>query len=170
MRPWAATITPPQLDARSLGLLCDTITQLNCWYLEDVPETPLIYLSGVRYGSDEDALAGGPEDWNCIPGVLADARRGKGVDCKRLAAWRCAELRVRLGYRRARCVWTQAWDGERVLYHVFIEYGDGRACSCSLFPSLHAAHEDPSAILGMHLQQRPQPALVAGRRALAWSR
>jgi hypothetical protein len=154
MRPWGATIRPPRLDARTLGLLCDTTTTLNVWYLQEHPETPLIYLSGVRYGSDYVALHGGAENWDTIPWVLQDARRGIGVDCKRLAAWRCAELRVRCDMG-ARCVWTSAWDGRRVLYHVFVELEDG-------------TQEDPSAILGMPTT----PAHVAGRtgRAYAWSR
>lgn len=140
MTPWRAVLTPARLDGRTLGLLCETLTQLDVWSLEEDPSIPLIYVAGVPYEPDEEALAGRPEQWRSIPWVLWDWRvRGKGADCKRLAPWRCAEARVRFGYDRARCVWTPSWDIKkgRVLWHVTVDLGDG------------SVPEDPSAILGM---------------------
>ena len=152
MRPWSATLVPPLLDGRTLDAFCDLLTQLNVWYLEDTPGVPDLYASGVRYASDYEAIGGQPERWDSIPWLIARWRKhGIGADCKRLCAWRAAELRVR-DRERARCTHTSRWEGGRVLFHVLVERADGSL-------------EDPSAILGMHehLARNPlPPALVAG--------
>lgn len=150
MRPWAATFTPALLDERTLELLCDTLTTLDVWYLREHPEAPLLYASGIRYASDADALEGHPESWVTIPWLIRRAASGKGTDCKNLAAWRCAELRVRHGQPRARCVWSRFWDGRRVIYHVAVQLEDGSV-------------EDPSAILGMHTPE------LAGVGGIPWN-
>jgi hypothetical protein len=96
VRPWSATVTPPVLDGRYLDSLCELLTQWNVLYLEDTPGVPDLYLSGVRYASDTQAIAGGPEEWLSIPWLIHRARTyGLGADCKKLCAWRAAELRVR---------------------------------------------------------------------------
>lgn len=140
MRPWSATITPPQLDRRTLALFCELLTELDAQYLADHPETPLLYESGVWYEPDEDAIMGEPESWRSIPWVIVDAKRGKGADCKRLAAWRTAEARVRHGFSRAVCDSTVTWGGDRWLYHVFTDLGDG-------------TQEDPSALILERMQR-----------------
>jgi hypothetical protein len=154
--PWRAEFTPGRLDGRTLGLLCETLTQLDVWELEEDPSVPLIYVSGVPYEPDRDALAGRPEQWRSVRWVIWDWHaRHRGADCKRLAAWRCAEMRVRHGLPNARCVWTPSWDMQngRVLYHVTVDPGDGSLA------------EDPSEILGMRAQV---PAAVVG--GLPWFR
>lgn len=148
MRCWSACIVPPTLDGRTLDLLTESLTQLNCWFLEDNPDAPLLYASGVRYSHDEDALSGRPEQWHSIPHTIDRWERlGLGADCKRLAAWRCAELRVR-HRERARCDHDEREDPYgRLLFHVFVRRADGSI-------------EDPSEILGMveHVAANPLPA------------
>lgn len=162
MRPWSATIIPPQLDKRTLDLFCELQTELNADYLRHHPGVPDLYASGVLYASDSQALSGGPEDWPTIPWVIHRWRAyRRGSDCKVLSAWRAAELRVRGGEKRARCVSESSWDGRgggRVLWHVMVQRQDGSI-------------EDVSAHLGMHehLQANPLPAaLVSGRRFRPW--
>lgn len=162
MRPWSATIIPPQLDGRTLDLFCELLTELNADYLRQTPGVPDLYASGVRYASDAQALAGGPEDWPTIPWLIHRWNTARiGADCKKLAAWRAAELRVRGGEKRARCVAEASWDGRgggRVLWHVSVKRQDGSI-------------EDVSAHLGMHehLAANPIPAaLVAGRWLRRW--
>jgi hypothetical protein len=154
VRPWSATITPPTLDGRTLDAFCELLAQLNVWYLEDTPGCPDLYASGVRYASDAQAIAGGPEDWPAIPWLIFRWNRwGIGADCKKLASWRVAELRVRDRERGARCVHESRWEGGRVLYHVLVQRADG-------------SREDPSVALGMreYLARNPIPALVSGAR------
>ena len=108
------------------------LTDINCVWLRAHPETPLLYRSGVRYRLD----ARGTEVYKDIPHVLRD----KVGDCKKLAAWRAAELIVRYGTEAKALPVLQsvasANGQEVVLVHVIVQYPDGLT-------------EDPSRILGM---------------------
>lgn len=128
-QPWAALLVPPTLNEETLAVLCETLTLLDAIWLRDHPETPNLYDAGVRY----ELL---PEYWMSVPWALAWAARGRGLDCKVLAAWRAAELRVRGGEKSARCVYSKHLAPGKVVYHVRVRRADGSI-------------EDPSARLGM---------------------
>jgi hypothetical protein len=144
--PWAALFVPTELTPRTLDMLCEMLVLDNVDYLRAHPETPPLYASGVRYEGEED---GGPEEWLSIPHVLELARHGYGSDCKRLAAWRCAELRV--GGEGARCVWSAHPEGDKLVLHVRVKRGSGHL-------------EDPSEVLGMrdYYARRAYEKRVAG--------
>lgn len=131
---FAPTFVIPDFDgernpARSkayLRILCDALTSLDMVYLRAHPATPTLYQSGVRYLRDRPDQ----EDWQTVPEVLF---RG-GADCKSLAAWRAAELRIR-GIP-AFCQFRWRGKEDRATFHIEVQYPDGRI-------------EDPSKILGM---------------------
>lgn len=130
--PWGALIVPPKLDGPTLDLMCELLVQLNVRYLRENPQTPPLYQSGVRY-TEED----GREHWKTIPWILwLWHNYGIGQDCDGLAAWRCAELRVRHGERSAKCIGTPHNLPGVLMYHVRVRRADGSI-------------EDPSALLGM---------------------
>jgi hypothetical protein len=131
--PWSALFVPADLDGPTLDLLCELLTKLNENYLRTTAgmATPDLYKTGIRY-----ELMPQTEYWLVIPWALAFMRAGRGVDCKVLAAWRAAELRVRGGEQAARCVWTRHETRQEVVYHVRVQRADGTI-------------EDPSARLGM---------------------
>ena len=123
---WAALIEVPDLSEWYLVPLLDALIAIDILYLRR-HGAPYLYRSGVRYENERP----GEEHWRAIPHVL---RLGY-ADCKSLAAWRCAELRV-LG-EKARCSMSvrQNPDGTR-LFHIFVLRANGR-------------YEDPSRALGM---------------------
>lgn len=106
------------------------LTEVNEAYLRANPQAPMLYDSGVRYQLDPS----GTELWQDIPNVLA---RRVG-DCKKLCAWRAAELRVRRGIAAVATPVLQKVDGRAgvILVHVIVTLPDGRT-------------EDPSRLLGM---------------------
>lgn len=110
--------------------MLDALTEVNRVYLRARPETPLLYAAGVRYKRDPS----GRENWRDIPQVRCD---GVG-DCKKLAAWRAAELQERFGVQAiALPVMQESHPGSDVLLvHVVVQFPDGTT-------------EDPSRILGM---------------------
>jgi hypothetical protein len=71
-------------DLRTVAVLLEALTTLDLVWLDERPQTPRLYESGVRYEPED-----GSELWPVIPIVLA---RGFG-NCDHLAAWRAAELR-----------------------------------------------------------------------------
>ena len=115
--------------------LLQALVDINVDYLLHNPTTPLLYQSGVRY--QEQAYDVGQEDWHEIPAALL----AKKTDCKVLAAWRCAELRVR-GVAAVPYLLRQSTPVREAVgipdfgYHVVVQWPDGRI-------------EDPSKILGM---------------------
>jgi len=129
-KPWAALYVPAELDERRLERFCELLVQDNADWLREHPEAPDLYRSGARYELR-------PEHWLAIPWALTMARMGVGLDCKVLATWRAAELRVRYYEPRARCGWTRYLTPDKIVYHVWVLRQDGRK-------------EDPSALLGMH--------------------
>jgi len=112
---------------RALRSLRARLTLHNLDWLRQHPETPRLYVSGVRYQREPDGL----ERWQSIPELLA-SKRG---DCEDLACALAAERRF---YDRipARAVARGRHQGDHVLYHVVVQYPDGRL-------------EDPSRRLGM---------------------
>jgi hypothetical protein len=114
-----------------LCLLLETLVKIDEMYLRMHPEAPPIYQAGVRYQTEPL----GQEDWCDIPTVM---KQGWG-DCEDLAAWRCAELRVRYGIpARATFTW-RVLPNKVTLYHILVKHPDGRI-------------EDPSRKLGMKKQ------------------
>lgn len=114
--------------------LLQALTDINVDYLLSHPNTPLLYQSGVRY--KEQAYDLGQEDWHEIPAALL----AKKTDCKVLAAWRAAELRVRgiaaQPHLMRQASLRTALGMPDYSYHVVVRHPDGRL-------------EDPSKILGM---------------------
>lgn len=127
--PWAALYVPAELDVSTVEDFAEILTRQNVRYLMAHPETPLLYQSGAFYRIQ-------PEYWLSIPWALQATRQGRGVDCKVLAAWRAAELRVFGGEPYTRCVGSEHPTPTEILYHVRVLRQDGRL-------------EDPSAALGM---------------------
>lgn len=141
---------PEVVDARHfvpLQIALESLCKINAFYLRQSiaagrPYPPL-YASGLYYKTD----APGKEDWWDIPATL---RRGHG-DCKKLVAYRVAELRVagiecepvltwqwiprdvmiELGYPKKHLPKKGVW-----LVHCLVRYPDGTI-------------EDPSKELGM---------------------
>jgi hypothetical protein len=107
-------------SGRALEGPIKTLYTLDYDYLREHPNTPPLYKSGVRYRN-------GKVDWFSIPEVLA-ARTG---DCKDLACWRTAELRL----QGINAVPRLSRKGN--MWHVTVKLPDGTI-------------EDPSRILGMH--------------------
>jgi len=122
-------VVPPVLDGPALEKLCEVLTVLDERALRQDPTLPNLYQSGAYYELR-------PEYWLSVPWALVCLSCGHGLDCKVLATWRCAELRVRRGERGARCVWSRHATPAKVVYHVRVRRADGRI-------------EDPSARLGM---------------------
>lgn len=127
---------------RALDRWLEMLAQQDMDYLREHPDTPRLRDSGVRYyhdgrGSDRGVV----DEWMDIPEALHE-----GVtDCKSLAAWRVAELRVSGEDSGARCGKKFALiddpdAGQLMLYHVIVLRSDGRT-------------EDPSAELGMNVDE-----------------
>lgn len=114
-----------------LGFALDALFRIDCSYLGNHPDTPLIYQSGVRY--KREPL--GQERWQDVPTLLKE-RFG---DCEDLACWRAAELYVRgvparpaFRYRKA----VTKGGKPITVYHIVVSLPGG-------------AIEDPSRALGM---------------------
>jgi len=130
-------ISPVQV--RELDVLVRALCALDVLYLQKNPNTPPIYKSGVRYGSQDHGF----EKFRTIPQILAADGTS---DCDQLAPWRAAELRVRHGINAIPKV---VRISER-LFHVYVLHPSGRA-------------EDVSAHLGMKI---PDKLVAAGRKVL----
>lgn len=121
---WQVAIVAPDLAEWTIRPLLGALVELNIGYLERAPDTSLLYEAGVVYRAEAPRR----ERWLTIPEVLA---LGHG-DCEDLAAYRCAELRV----RGVVCWLAVRRQPSSSLYHITVEGPDG-------------ASEDPSALLGM---------------------
>jgi hypothetical protein len=135
---WSARIAPAFLDEETVSDFTWVLVRQNVRYLERY-QAPELYASGVWYQPDELTCDAAEricaENWLPIPYVIERARMGDGSDCKCLAAWRVAELRMRGVDARPR-VLRQASRLGRPLYHVDVALPNERS-------------EDPSRILGM---------------------
>lgn len=122
------------LSEKALKYLLANLLLIDEAELRANPNIPLLYQSGVRYQEQV-----GREDWQDVRTTLA-LRAG---DCKCLACWRVAEIRVRQGidarpmftFRRAHDPGV-APEMRRYLYHIIVLLPDGTT-------------EDPSRMLGM---------------------
>lgn len=116
------------LSAKIMTLALDFLTEVDvAWFLAD-PTLPDLYRSGVQYYADRF--------WE---GPWLDAKtvaRLSFADCKSLATYRCAELRVRQGvmavpeFSRALLADGTQW------FHIIVRLPNGN-------------FEDPSRVLGM---------------------
>lgn len=113
----------------------------NVAWLAVHPDTPGLFLAGVRYARE----CAGYEIWRTIPALI---EAGTG-DCEDLAAARVAELCADGRTARLRLSATGAPSGGRLTYHVTVWTPEGE--------------EDPSAILGMHESPECDP-VCAGLR------
>lgn len=115
------------LSGSYLSIMLDALTRIDLHYLQLHPNTPALFVSGVRYRKEPWHK----EDWAAVPEVL---KRGWG-DCEDLACWRAAELILR--GEPANAFWEQqdTVNGRR-LYHILVRRADGQT-------------EDPSRVLGM---------------------
>lgn len=123
------TALPDRAAERCIEAILDALAFANWEYLREHPETPALYLSGVRY---KDDAYGEIDHWKDIPSVLA---AGAG-DCDDLVPWRIAEL-WQAGYKQARSVAHLQRDNDgNTLFHAYVR--------------VDANHtEDPSERLGM---------------------
>lgn len=122
---------------RVLYLLLEVLAAVNIGHLEQHPEVPPLYRSGVRYVERVPCISAACECWCDLEQVLAQG--GKG-NCKELSAWRVAELYAR---KRELARFTLSLEESRLpdgatlhTYHVRVVRADGRV-------------EDPSRVLGM---------------------
>lgn len=123
-------------------VLLEALTLINQFYLDEHPDTPWLYQSGVRYKMPAQFGAGAAEGgvkgyrgevFRDIPRILENG----GGDCDNLASWRAAELRSRLGIAASPYItWRKRADGGTT-YHVICRY------------EYDGSSEDPSLLLGM---------------------
>lgn len=124
---------PPDAEACVVLTLAQAAFDIDRLWLRYHPETPLLYMSGVRYRKQNI----GADRWLDIPRML---KTGNG-SCSDLAPWRAAELNERFGERAGLGIKSMAMpapNGSHVfmLHHVVVIRAGG-------------AEEDPSAMLGM---------------------
>lgn len=142
--------------------LLEALTRCNQLYLQQHPDAPLIYKSGIKYINPAQFEAEPPEvakirdfltqknasvdmfktlDW--LAGIVSGERfrdipriiENGGGDCDNVAAWRTAELRELGIQARPFITWRKRSDGGTT-YHVIVLWPDGSS-------------EDPSLLLGM---------------------
>lgn len=126
--------------------LLEALVRINEGILQDEPDFPALYGSGVRYQREIE------ERFVDVAGVLRDGIE----DCDSLSAWRCAEFRVRgwkallpshPGYREAKRMRLRSIRAQVFLrrpkndnlYHALVVYRVGT----------EIYEDDPSARLGM---------------------
>jgi hypothetical protein len=144
--------------------LLEALTCCDQLYLQQHPETPLIYQSGIKYiqpaqfehanvpevklireyleqqGASQRMFDALDKLYNIVGGgeIFREIPRiilNGGGDCDNVAAWRCAELRE-LGIAACPYItWRTRGDGG-MTYHVIVRWPDGSS-------------EDPSLLLGM---------------------
>lgn len=125
-------------DSRYILLhLLEGLTRANEVYLRRHPDAPSLYKSGVTYQPEF-----GTEEWQDIPTTLA---RGFG-DCEDLAAYRCAEIRVRLGINaKPHIRWRWVNNGWR--FHALVQWPDIKDQYGNVIET--GRIEDPSRRTGM---------------------
>lgn len=114
--------------------LLGTLVGVNCLALLLDPSLPDIYKSGVRFQAE-------PKGYESFVDLHEALKAGHG-DCAHLAAWRCAELRVRKGIPASlRVIWQYDPKTKLRIFHVLV-----RRPVCRVYP---LGLEDPSLKLGM---------------------
>lgn len=126
-----------------MGLL-EGLIAVNYQYLEEFPNTPMLYEAFPQYVIKPRPFQ--VDSWQDIPTTLA---RGTG-DCKDFAAWRVAELRKR-GVPDVSAAIKVSQINDLLIYHIPVRIG--------------TQWEDPSKILGMPTAVTPQQlnAILTGR-------
>lgn len=149
--------------------LLQALTNIDRLYLQEHPETPRIYQSGIKYKApaqfeQEDvpemktlgeylARKGAPDSvmgaYKSVAGMVGNGEHFRdipriiengGGDCDNVASWRAAEL-CELGIAaKPYITWRKRPDGGTT-YHVVVLWPDG-------------THEDPSLLLGMGGESR----------------
>lgn len=149
--------------------LLEALVWINRLYLQEHPETPLLYQSGVTYLMPEQfekaelpeiavvrdfLLKKGASDgiqvaFKAMADQLGSGEHFReisriiehgGGDCDNLACWRVAELRERGIMAKPYITWRQRADGGTT-YHVIVYWPDGSS-------------EDPSLLCGMGGESR----------------
>jgi hypothetical protein len=143
--------------------MLDALVKCNRIYLQNNPDTPLIYHSGIKYKVPSQFDASGteiaivrefverigtvPDKVRAALDVLESMTAGErfrdipriiangGGDCDNVAAWRCAELNELGIAAQPYITWRKRPDGGTT-YHVIVRWPDGSS-------------EDPSLLLGM---------------------
>ena len=144
--------------------LLEALVWINRLYLQQHPETPLIYQSGIKYIVPEQfekahlpevaavreylTKKGASEDVQAAFKMIADQMgagehfrdipqilANGGGDCDNVASWRAAELRELGIDAKPYITWRRREDGGTT-YHVIVLWPDGSS-------------EDPSLLLGM---------------------
>ncbi len=126
----AGVMKRPKLAAGVVRLYLRALVISNAYYLQQHPETPMLYKSGVKYAPEPNA--GKFEEFASIATILS---RGWG-DCDDLAAWRAAEIRVK-EKRPANILVYWRKRNNRTVWHVQVKRTDTQEV------------EDPSRVLGM---------------------
>ena len=118
------------LGEYALNVLLEALIRINIAYLTRYPAVPPLYRTGIRYKRQGE----GQEDWHDVPTAI----RAGATDCKVLAAWRCAELRLTGVRARPHLIrqTRQGPNGPIYFYHIQVLWPTGQI-------------EDPSRILGM---------------------
>lgn len=117
-----------------MGML-EGLIAVNYQYLEEYPNTPLLYQAFPSYIIKPRPFQ--VDSWQDIPTTLT-RRTG---DCKDFAAWRVAELRRR-GVPDVSAAIKVSQIGDLLIYHIPVRIG--------------TEWEDPSKILGMPTSITPQ--------------
>lgn len=128
----AGVMKRPKLAAGVVRLYLRALVISNAYWLQQNPDAPLLYKSGVQYRPEPNA--GKYEEFASVRECLS---RGWG-DCDDLAAWRAAEIRVR--ERRPANIlvyWRKNPQNGQTIWHVQVKRPDTGEC------------EDPSRLLGM---------------------
>lgn len=122
-------------------VLLEALTLCNQFYLQEHPETPWMYQSGIVYklpaqfesGAKEGGVAGyRGEVFRDIPRIIENG----GGDCDNLCAWRTAEIRHRLGVAaKPYITWRKRPDGG-VTYHCITLWPDGSSEDSSLLTGM----------------------------------
>lgn len=146
---WAALLPPPEVSLPYLKVLIDALTAIDCIYLREHPDTPLLFASDCFF--EPEPL--GQEQWLPIPFCLMRAEHGQGIDCEDIAAWYAAERRVRYD-EHAQCMPELKdivnRDGELVQqYHIVVRRG-------IILPDMSLPIVDPSSIMRLPKQSRKQ--------------
>lgn len=144
--------------------LLQALTNINRLYLQEHPETPLIYKSGIKYKVPEQFERADVPELGVLERYIADNKapdrvkaalksiagqvgggehfrdipriiENGGGDCDNVASWRAAELCEMGVPARPYITWRERADGGTT-YHVIVMFDDGTS-------------EDPSLLLGM---------------------
>lgn len=136
---WAPLMVPPKLSGQVLDHLLTALVGINVDYLRSHPGIPPLYqarcTSGSRKGQSIIYIRDPPgvEQWFSVPFVIAQGF----ADCKSLACWRAAELRLR--GEMAHAISSGKIINGGILYHIRVQRG--REGNFGI--------EDPSIALGM---------------------